>query len=48
VEGVVHVGIALPSRRALLDDLGRLEEAVAVAMEGIEIARAAGLAEIPA
>jgi len=27
----------------LLDDLGRLEEAAAVAMEGIEIARAAGL-----
>ncbi|HEV3465524.1 MAG TPA: response regulator transcription factor, partial [Actinomycetota bacterium] len=28
----------------LLEDLGRLEEAVAVAMEGIEVARAAGLA----
>ena len=27
----------------VLDDLGRLEEAVAVAMEGIEVARAAGL-----
>jgi hypothetical protein len=28
----------------LLEDLGRLEEAVAVGLEGIEVARAAGLA----
>jgi DNA-binding CsgD family transcriptional regulator/tetratricopeptide (TPR) repeat protein len=44
-----ELGLAKDEARAcvnlsdLLNDLGRLEEAVAVAMEGIEVARAAGL-----